>query len=305
MNNPQSDIHDYEIDLLELIKVLWDKKIIITIITFITFIISLFYALSLPNIYEAKALITSADAGKGGIASSSSAAFEGRLASLASGASFLGEVDKKTALGLEVLRSRKFIREFVERHKISPQLMAVKSWDEKTRELELDRSLYDIKTKTWLISMPSEENIYNYFISRLVIEEDPSSEFTRIGFKHASPDIAAKWTTLLIKDINNAIREEEIKEAESSISYLRLQINQTPLTELRKLFFNLIESQTEIMMLANVREEYVFKTIDPATVPEKKSEPARAIILGHSHRPDPLTAPLLIFPERSCCAPYD
>ena len=32
------------------------------------------------------------------------------------------------------------------------------------------------------------------------------------------------------------------------------------------------------MMLANVRDEYVFKTIDPAIVPENKSEPKRALI---------------------------
>ena len=83
---------------------------------------------------------------------------------------------------------------------------------------------------------------------------------------------------LVIKDLNNAIREQEIDEAESSIAYLRQQIEQTPLTELRKLFFNLIQSQTETMMLANVREEYVFKTIDPATIPEFKSEPKRALI---------------------------
>ena len=56
-----------------------------------------------------------------------------------------------------------------------------------------------------------------------------------------------------------------------------------PLADLRNLFYDLIQSQTETMMLANVREEYVFKTIDPATVPEFKSEPKRAFIciLGH------------------------
>ena len=31
-------------------------------------------------------------------------------------------------------------------------------------------------------------------------------------------------------------------------------------------------------MLAQVRPEYVFKTIDPAVVPEKKSKPQRALI---------------------------
>ena len=31
-------------------------------------------------------------------------------------------------------------------------------------------------------------------------------------------------------------------------------------------------------MLAEVRPEYVFKTIDPAVVPEEKSKPSRALI---------------------------
>ena len=32
-------------------------------------------------------------------------------------------------------------------------------------------------------------------------------------------------------------------------------------------------------MLANVREEYVLKVLDPPVVPEEKSEPKRAIIV--------------------------
>ena len=32
------------------------------------------------------------------------------------------------------------------------------------------------------------------------------------------------------------------------------------------------------MMLVNVREEYIFKTVDPAIVPEEKIKPRRSII---------------------------
>ena len=52
----------------------------------------------------------------------------------------------------------------------------------------------------------------------------------------------------------------------------------SPTSDLQTLFYNLIQSQTEKMMLANVRKNMFFKTIDPATVPEKKSEPKRALI---------------------------
>ena len=62
---------------------------------------------------------------------------------------------------------------------------------------------------------------------------------------------------------------QDINEAESAIAYLRQQVESSPLADLRKLFYELIQKQTEVMMLANVRYEYVFKTIDPAIVPEK------------------------------------
>ena len=82
----------------------------------------------------------------------------------------------------------------------------------------------------------------------------------------------------MIRDINDEIRNQDISEAESSIEYLSQQIDNSPAVDLRDLFYDLIQTQTETMMLANVREEYVFKTIDPATVPEEKSSPRRAII---------------------------
>jgi len=279
MNNPQPDIHDDEIDLLELIKVLWNEKIKIVAITAVAAFISVIYALSQPNIYQAEALVAPAeDRSSGGL--SGIAGQFGDLASLA-GVSLADDGIDKAELGLEVLKSRKFVREFVERHKILPQLMAVDFWDPETRELTLDADVYDEKSKAWLgrDGPPSSQEIYEAYMDNLILEENIGSQFYRIGFKHKSPDIAAEWTGLVVQDLNDALRRQDINEAESSIAFLRQQIEQTPLTELRKLFFSLIQSQTETMMLANVREEYVFKTIDPAIVPELKSEPKRMLIL--------------------------
>jgi LPS O-antigen subunit length determinant protein (WzzB/FepE family) len=40
----------------------------------------------------------------------------------------------------------------------------------------------------------------------------------------------------------------------------------------------LVEEQAKTIMFAEVRDEYVFKTIDPAFVPEEKAKPKRALI---------------------------
>jgi len=69
-----------------------------------------------------------------------------------------------------------------------------------------------------------------------------------------------------------------VEQAERSINYLKEQINSTSLTELQAGFFEMIQSQTETIMLAKASPEYLFKTIDPAVVPELKSKPKRALI---------------------------
>jgi len=79
-NMPQA--FDDEIDLRELFLVLWDGKVWISAITAAAAAISVFVALSLPNIYESKALLApKSDGGSGGL--SRLAAQYGGLASLA------------------------------------------------------------------------------------------------------------------------------------------------------------------------------------------------------------------------------
>lgn len=276
MSKSKSDVNQSdEIELLELVQIVWDNKLRIFVITSLFAFISIIYAISLPNIYQADALLAPAeDTGNGSLANITNQF--GGLASLA-GVSISDESVSKVNLGLEVLKSRKFVKEFVKRHEIMPQLMAVDHWDANTRELKLDKKKFDEKSKTWIGKVPSDEAVYNSFIDIFVLEQG-TSEFIRMGFKHRSPEIAANWTNLVIKDLNDTIRQQDINEAENSIAYLRQQIEVSPLTELRKLFYNLIQSQTETMMLANVRKEYVFKTIDPAIVPEFKSQPKRIFI---------------------------
>jgi len=67
-------------------------------------------------------------------------------------------------------------------------------------------------------------------------------------------------------------------EANRSIEYLKQQVANTSLAENPAMLFELIQSQTQTVMLTQVRLEYVFKTIDTAVVPEKKNKPQCALI---------------------------
>ena len=275
------DAADDEIDLRELFTVLWRGKLLIVGVTLLFAIGAVVYALSLTNVYRSEALL--APAGESGGASKL-----GGLSGLAGMAGIAlpgGGGADKTALGLEVLKSRAFIGDFIEEHELLVPLMAAKGWNAQTGELLIDADVYDVVNQTWLRdpnpprqSKPSAQEAFQAFNARLFVSPDKASGFVSVSVEHVSPIVAQQWVTWLVQDVNNVLREQEVSEAERAITYLKGQVANTSLTDLQAMFFELIQSQTETIMLAKVREEYLFKVIDPAIVPEQKYGPKRALI---------------------------
>ena len=279
--------YDDEIDLRELFRVLWAGKWLIGGITFAAAMIAVAVALMLPNIYRAEALLAPNDQqGTGGL--SALAAQYGGLASLAGINLGSGSADK-TALGLEILRSRKFVSEFIERHDILVPLMAAEDWDAESGELKIDPRVYDLATDRWMRDVkpwwppprkttPSLQEAHKVFMGILSVSQDNKSGFVSIAVEHYSPTVAKQWVDWLVGDINSSIMQQDVAEAEQGIAYLNEQIESTSLADLRNVFFKLIEEQTKIVMLAKVSPEYMLRTIDPAVIPELKVRPNRALI---------------------------
>ena len=96
--------------------------------------------------------------------------------------------------------------------------------------------------------------------------------------KSLSPLAAQQWGQWLVEDINEHMRQQDVAEAEARIDYLENKLTDTNIAGMQQVFYQLIESETRTVMLANAQREYVFKTIDPAVVPQEKSEPKRALI---------------------------
>src|SRR5690554_3094101 len=105
-----SDHYDNEIDLRELFRVIWQAKWIIIAITFVFAIGSVFYSLSLPDIYKSEVTLAPAGDDAGNLRMSDQL---GGLASLA-GLNLGGGRSNKTQLALAVLNSKKFKMDFIE-----------------------------------------------------------------------------------------------------------------------------------------------------------------------------------------------
>ena len=281
--NQISAPYDDEIDLRQLFRVLWAGKWLIGGITFAATVIAVIVALMLPNIYRAEALLAPNDQeGAGGL--SALAAQYGGLASLAGIDLSSGSADK-TALGLKVLTSRKFISEFIERHDILVPLMAPRKWDDETGQLIIDTDEYDVTAKQWIRkvrppkkTIPSMQEAHEEFTDILSIEQDNSTGFVTVAVEHYSPTVAKRWVDWLVDDLNSSIMLQDVAEAEQAIEYLKLQINGTSVANLQNVFFSLIEEQTKTVMLSKVTDEYLLKTIDPAVMPEQKAKPRRILL---------------------------
>ncbi|WP_232771336.1 Wzz/FepE/Etk N-terminal domain-containing protein [Colwellia sp. 12G3] len=275
---------DDEIDLAELWRAIWAGKFTIIIISMIFAVASVFFALSKPDIYKASAILAPASDKAGGLGGMS-----GKLGGLASMAGISlgggGGVDK-TALALEIIKSRSFVETFITKHDLVVPLMASMKWDRASDTLVINEEMYDSVNNKWLREVkapkkpePSSWEAYQAFSNLVTVSQDKTSSMVNIDIEFYSPEIAKQWLTWLVQDINEFMRDQDQIEAKASIDYLTKQLVNIKVATMETVFYQLIEEQTKSMMLTMVKKEYVLKTIDPAQVPDTKDKPKRALIV--------------------------
>ena len=108
---------------------------------------------------------------------------------------------------------------------------------------------------------------------RLNIIHDKRTGLVTLTFFHKDPQIAADTLLGLIKAINNTFRLAEVEKLEASIAYLEDKTNTTSKAEIKVVLSNLIQSQLQKLMLAEVNQEYVVTLIDPPLVPNTPKFP--------------------------------
>ena len=272
-----------EIDLLELWNVVWKGKWVIIATTVVFTVLAVFYALSLPNIYRSEALLAPAEENSGG----GLAGMAGNLGGLASlaGVRFGKAANDKTTLAIEVLKSREFLSKFIEKHDLLVPLMAAKGWDRGNNEIIIDPDIYNFESNKWVRkptslrkAKPSMQEAFKVFVRKFNVSQDKDTSFVSLSVEHYSPSLAKAWVDFLVRDINEVIKARDVAEAQKSIAYLTEQLSKTAVADMQAVFYELIEEQTKTVMFAEVRDEYVFKTIDSAVVPELKAKPKKALI---------------------------
>jgi len=272
-----------DISLSELISAIYSGKIKVIVGTIIFAILSVALALYLPNQYKSKSTLIINSESSGGL--SSLAGSLGGLAGMAGISLGGGQENTNPLIAKELITSQAFILKFIEKHSLLVPIMASTKWDEANNKLVINSKRYDVDRGLWLFKdeptkkdRPKQEDIVKEFKKLVTLSEDSKTGIITLSIEFYSPELSQKWLSLLINDVNETIREYDIEQSTRSIKYLQGLLVETDNNYFKETFYKLIEEQTKTLMISKVRDDYVFKMIDPPNLPEKKSKPLRAII---------------------------
>lgn len=286
--NPNSHIGADQIDLKSLFSILWGNKLKIVLVSAVFAICSIFYALSLPNIYQSTiSLVPTQQESKSGL--SSLASKYGGLAAMA-GINIGGSEASSIEHAVALMNSWPYLERMVDKYDLKPEIMAVKGWDRATNTTLYDTERFDPETRQWknistwysdeeFNAEPSSFKTFQKLFNMLNIGFDDDKGILTISVFHNNPHFAYKLTDIFVQELNSYFKLEDQKQAEASIAFIENEIEKTNNIQMLEMFYNMIESHTQTIMLTEVNDEYLVKTLIPAKVAEEKVKPKRAIIV--------------------------
>lgn len=273
-NNHLHSAQDLDFSVEEFFATIWRGKTFILAISLIFALSTAIYSLSLNDYYTSQVLVVPAENQQ----SSGSSALSG-MASIAGFDIGSSPQANKTKEAIAVIKSRKFIVDFIEKYDLMVPILAAEGWNKNSNELSIDGSLFDKQNNRW-IEYPNASDAYRVFMKKhfSVSSDILDSGLITIKVNFISPYLANEWASLLVYEINHRLKKEAIDEANQSIEYLNVELSKSGLNiEEKMVLYNLIQNQTNTLVLANGKDEFTFKTIDPSYIADKKTGPLRSI----------------------------
>jgi uncharacterized protein involved in exopolysaccharide biosynthesis len=261
-SGPPSD--EDEIDLLELIRTLLQAWKTIVSITILCTGLAFANALHAPEVFKAETLLVPASEEKLGESSTLS-----QFGGLAAMAGISTPSNSNVEQVVATLNSRKFLRTYINQNKLLPVL-----FDE----------IWDADKQAWMVpsveNEPTEQKAIASFKSCLSVDEDKKSGLITLSISWKDPQVAAQWANDLVKQLNEQLREQAIADSKKRVGYLEQELAKTTLQDMRAVLYNLLESEKQKAMLANVNEDFALEVIDPAVAPETRVKPKRKLIVA-------------------------
>lgn len=253
MDEMKRELHDDEINLLDLVKVLLRHKGFIVRFVLVVTVGTAIVALLMTKVYESRAVIVPVVPveEQGGGMSAVAAQF-GITTPQSSNLSEIVGLLKSDIIMQKVMEKGKFRDVFFDKDDL-----------EGLNENE----------KTWKGIRILKEQILN-------VKENKKDNIITMSAEYKDPVIAQKIASTALAELTEHMTAEAKRVAEANRVYLESQINTAGDPFIRTNVYGLIARQIQTAMLAEAKENYAFKVLDPPRVPDKKVKPKRTLMVG-------------------------
>ena len=269
---------DTDLDLKEIITVMFDCQRLISLVTGIFIIGTLIYALTLPNLYLSESLVVAInDSG----ASNRASQGVGTLVKMTTGINLASSGSMSTGeIAIATIKSRDFLNHLISNFDyVLPNLVAFTKFDQKSKSSIFDPSMYDEENKTWVSGKPSYLELYPQYRDMVAAEYDVSKGIIYLAVEHESPVFAYDFLKLIIQEVNSLRRQRDLAESKKALDYLYKESSLNNVSVVQQSISSLITSQLNTQMMANIKPDYMIQAFDKPFIPMEKSGPFRSIIL--------------------------
>jgi len=271
------------IDISTLFKGFLKRKFFIMFLVVAFSLIGVGYSLFLPNIYKSESILISSNA-------QGDSSFSEGLDSFASLAGInLNSGDqssqRKLLIANETIRSKKFFNIFATNHNLLPHIFAGVGYDDLTGKVKFNKSIYNPEEMQWKIDIQNSkqyslEEAYEIFWTRIAnFRTVQDGKILKLSIEYFSPSLAKEWNHLLIRDLNNYLREEERLVNERYLDYYQKKLTENTVVDIDNVITALISARIQSLALIESEPEFVYMVIDPALEPSSKDSPRRSIIV--------------------------
>lgn len=239
-----------EIDLVDLIRLLWSWRWVILGLTLAGGLAAGTYGAVQPDEYRAEALVSPTQ----DVGGSNQIGGMARMAGID-----LDEGVATTDRALALMRSRTFLAALVEEEELLPRLFPER-WDE--------------EEAVWRVAEEEDVPQLNDGASRLrnaINHEETDGGLILITFDWEEPKFAAEMVNHLITRTNAVMREQEIERLERRLAHLQQQVANTSLSGVRQALYSIMEDNHKNKAIAQTEREYIFSVIDPAIKEETEA----------------------------------
>jgi len=241
--------------------------------------------------YKAEAVImpvTTKDSGGSGIG----AALMQQLSGMP-GFGIPGSASSAEVVGL--LKSNVLREKMVQKYNLLP-ILFYEDWDEQKKDWKRDSGislnpLYYVSLLAKALAPPppgarkKEPGVPDMWDALRLLDDLVDVNFNMkestitISVSFHDPDMAAKLVDYFLITLNDYMSSEAKRVANTNRKYLEDQLGASSDPFIKQKTYNLIAQQIETAMMAEVKENFAFKVIDPPLAPDKKFKPKRAVMV--------------------------